>query len=49
MGRFNWRRWSVRAGVRAVKTAAETAGAMVGTEMVGITDVDWPGVASVSA
>lgn len=34
---------------RAVKTAAQTAVALIGTGMVGILDVDWVQVASVSA
>lgn len=34
---------------RAVKTAAQTAVALIGTGMVGILDVDWMQVASVSA
>lgn len=33
---------------RAVKTAAQTAVALIGTGMVGILDVDWMQVASVS-
>lgn len=33
---------------RAVKTAAQTAVALIGTGMVGILDVDWVQVASVS-
>ena len=34
---------------RAAKTAAQTAVAMIGTGLVGILDVDWAQVASVSA
>lgn len=55
MGRFNWRRWSYRAGVRALKTAAETAGTLIGFDatgadtMVGLGDVTWTAVGSVSA
>lgn len=31
---------------RAVRTAAQTAVALVGTTVVGITDIDWKGVGS---
>lgn len=34
---------------RAVKTAAQTAAALIGTGAVGIIDVDWQNIASVSA
>lgn len=34
---------------RALKTAAQTAVALIGTGMVGILDVDWTQIASVSA
>jgi len=34
---------------RAVKTAAQTAVALIGTGMVGVLDVDWAQIASVSA
>lgn len=33
---------------RAVKTAAQTAVALIGTGLVGIIDVDWANIASVS-
>ena len=39
----------IDAAERAVKTAAQTAVAMLGTGLVGIVDVDWQNVASVSA
>lgn len=41
-------RWAVAALVRAVKTAAQTAVALIGTNAVGMTDVDWLAVASAS-
>jgi hypothetical protein len=31
---------------RAIKTAAQTLVALIGTNATGVTDVDWPGVAS---
>ena len=31
---------------RAVKTAAQTAVALIGTNAVGVTDIDWVGVGS---
>lgn len=42
-------RWYAASAVRAVKTAAQTAVALIGTGYVGITDVPWPGVASAAA
>ena len=36
-------------GWRAFRTACQTALALIGTETVGITDIDWIGVASASA
>lgn len=38
--------WLRAALVRAVKTAAQTAVALIGTNAVGVTDVDWLAVAS---
>ena len=38
--------WARAALVRAVKTAAQTAVALIGTNAVGVTDVDWLAVAS---
>ncbi len=37
-------KWLKAAGVRTVKTMAETALAIIGTNTVGITEVDWVGV-----
>ena len=44
-----WIRWIKAAGVRAVKTVAQTAVALIGTNAIGITEVDWIGVASGAA
>lgn len=41
--------WVKAAGVRMVKTMAETALAIIGTNAVGITEVDWVGVISACA
>lgn len=38
--------WLKAASVRTVKTMAETAIALIGTNAIGITDVDWLGVGS---
>jgi len=40
------RTWLKAAGVRAVKTAAQTSVALIGTAAVGILDVDWVSVSS---
>lgn len=37
------------AGIRALRTMAQTAVAMIGTNAVGIVDVNWAGVASGAA
>lgn len=37
------------AGIRAIKTMAQTAVALIGTNAVGVTEVDWIGVASGAA
>lgn len=43
----NWKRWLAAAGVRAVKTCAQTAAATIGTSMV-LSEVDWRVVLSAS-
>lgn len=43
------RNWIKRVGIRTIKTMAETAIAVIGTNAVGITDVDWIGVLSAVA
>lgn len=37
------------AAIRAIRTAAQTAVALIGTNAVGVTDVNWIGVASGAA
>lgn len=41
-------RWIEAAGIRAIKTAAQTAVSLIGTGAVGFTDLDWVQIASVS-
>ena len=41
--------WLKCAGIRAIKTFAQSAVAMLGGDMVGILDVQWPAVLSVAA
>lgn len=40
--------WIKAAGIRAIKTVAQTAVAVIGTNAVGVLDVDWIGVLSAS-
>lgn len=42
------KRWIKAALIRAVKTMAQTAAALIGTGMIGVMDVDWLNVLSVS-
>ena len=42
-------KWLKAAGIRTIKTMAETALALIGTNTIGITDVDWLGVISACA
>lgn len=46
---MNWMDWLKAAGVRALKTVAQTAVGMLTGEMVGLLDVNWLAVLSVSA
>lgn len=48
MNKTNWKNWLKAAGIRAVKTVAQTAIATIGTSAV-ISSVDWVVVASASA
>ena len=43
-----YREWGIAALTRALKTAAQTAVALIGTGAVGFTDLDWVRIASVS-
>lgn len=42
-------KWLKAAGLRAIRTFAQTAVAMLGGDMVGLMEVDWLAVLSVSA
>lgn len=44
----NWKSWAKAAGVRAVKTMAQTAAATIGTSAV-LGEVNWIAVASAAA
>ena len=44
----NWKKWIKAAGVRAIKTVAQTAVATIGTSAV-LGDVNWLAVVSASA
>lgn len=45
----NWKNWFKAAAVRAIKTVAQTAVGMLTGSLVGILEVDWLAVLSVSA
>ena len=40
------KKWLKAAGIRAIKTVAQTAVALIGTNAIGITEVDWLAVGS---
>lgn len=48
MNTDNLKQWAIAAGVRALKTAAQTAVSLIGTGAVGFTDLDWVQIVSVS-
>ena len=45
----NFKQWAKAAAVRAVKTAAQTAVAQIGSNVVGVTELDWAVIAGISA
>lgn len=48
MNREYWIEWSKAAAVRAIKTMAQTAISLIGTKLVGIGDIDWIAIGSIS-
>ena len=46
MMRKNFKAWAKSATVRAIKTMAQTAVALIGTNAIGVTAVDWFAVGS---
>lgn len=48
MKKWNWGDWFKRAGIRALKTVAQTAVSVIGVSAV-LSDVDWLAVASSAA
>ena len=46
---MDWKKWAKAAGIRAIKTVAQTAVGMLTGDMIGIMDVDWIRVLSVAA
>ena len=45
----DWRAWIKAAGVRVVKTGAQTLITLIGTEAVSIISLDWPQMLAVTA
>lgn len=45
----DWMKWLKAAGIRALKTVAQTAVGMLTGELVGLLEVDWIAVLSVAA
>lgn len=43
------KKWCIAAGVRSVKTGAQAAITLIGTDMVNIVSLDWPQIAGVTA
>jgi hypothetical protein len=46
---MNWKSWIKAAGIRAVKTFAQTCVSMLSGEMMGILEVDWLAIITVGA
>ena len=49
MTKGNFIKWLKKIGIRVAKTMAETALAVIGTNTIGITEVDWLGLLSACA
>lgn len=48
MTKENIKQWAMAAGVRALKTFAQTAVSLIGTGAVGFTELDWLQILSVA-
>lgn len=46
---MDWGKWFKAAGIRALKTVAQTAVGMLSGDLIGILEVNWISVLSVSA
>ena len=46
---YKFRNWLRKVGIKVLKTMAETALALIGTDIIGITEVDWLGLLSACA
>jgi hypothetical protein len=46
---MDWKAWAKAAGIRALKTIAQTAVGMLSGDLIGILEVNWISVLSVSA
>lgn len=46
---MDWGKWIKAAGIRALKTVAQTAVGMLSGDLIGILEVNWVSVLSVSA
>ena len=46
---MDWKKWIKAAGIRALKTVAQTAVGLLSGNLIGITEVDWLATLSVSA
>lgn len=49
MGQIASREWWAAAGLRALRTGAQALATLIGTGQVGVTDLDWPQMLSVTA
>lgn len=49
MGQIASKEWWAAAGVRALRTGAQALATLIGTGAVGILDLDWPQMLSVTA
>lgn len=46
---YKFKNWIKKVGIKVAKTIAETALAVIGTNTIGITEVDWLGLLSACA